>query len=71
LYWPVDIVDTLLKGIPHFLAEGPQYVITSGLFLGGLTIAAITRNQRYHQFYCIFFLIQTIVASFAIFRTLV
>jgi hypothetical protein len=37
----------------------------------GLTTAAITRNERYHQFYAIFFLVQTIVISFVIFHTLV
>ena len=71
VYGPVDVVDTLLKGVPHFLAQGPQYIISICLFLIGLTIAAITRNERYHQFYAIFFLIQTILASFAIFHTLV
>jgi hypothetical protein len=71
LYGPVDVVDTLLKGLPHFLGQGPQYVISTALFVVGLTIAAITRNQRYHQFYCIFFLSQTMMASFAFFHTLV
>jgi hypothetical protein len=36
------------------------------LFLTGVTIAAITRNERYHQFYAIFFLVQTVVISFAV-----
>jgi hypothetical protein len=71
LYGPVDVVDTLLKGVPHFLAQGPQYIVSTCLFVIGLTIAAITRNERYHQFYAIFFLIQTVLASFAIFHTLV
>jgi hypothetical protein len=34
-------------------------------------IAAITRNERYHQFYAIFFLVQTVAVSFAVFHTLV
>ena len=33
--------------------------------------AAITRNERYHEFYAVFFLIQTTVVSFLIFQTLV
>ena len=33
--------------------------------------AAITRNERYHQFYAIFFLVQTIVISFILFQRLV
>ena len=66
----VDIVDTLLKGIPHFLELGPQYVISNSLYFAGLATAAITRNERYHQFFALFFLVQTIIASFALFRTL-
>jgi hypothetical protein len=71
LFTPVDIVDSLLKGIPHFLQLGPTYIISNSLYFLGLTTAAITRNERYHQFYSVFFLIQTIVMSFAIFHTLV
>jgi hypothetical protein len=55
LFIPVDIADTLLKGVPHFLGQGPQYIARSALYLTGLTTAAITRNERYHQFYAIFF----------------
>ena len=71
LFVPIDIVDTLLKGVPHFLEQGPPYIISSTFFVTGLTIAAITRNERYHQFYAVFYFVQTIVASFAIFHTLV
>jgi len=71
LFTPVDIVDSLLKGVPHFLTLGPASFISSVLYFAGLLTAAITRNERYHQFYAVFFLIQTIVISFAIFHTLV
>jgi hypothetical protein len=71
LFIPVDIADTLLKGVPHFLGQGPQYIASSALYLTGLTTAAITRNERYHQFYAIFFLVQTVIISFALFHTLV
>ena len=71
LFAPVDIVDSLLKGVPHFLQLGPQYIAINLLYVTGLTIAAITRNERYHQFYAIFFLVQTVVNSFVLFRTLV
>jgi hypothetical protein len=71
LFMPIDVVDTLLKGVPHFLEQGPRYYISITVALTGLTIAAITRNERYHQFYAILFLIHTIVISFAIFHTLV
>jgi len=70
LYGPIDVVDTLLKGVPHFLLQGPQYIVSTALFLAGLTIAAITRNERYHQFYAIFFLAQTVIISFLLFSTL-
>jgi len=61
----------LLKGIPHFLALGPQYFVSGIIFFAGLLIAAITRNERFHQFYAIFFFSQTAVISFLVFRTLV
>ena len=67
LYSPVDFVDTLLKGIPHLVALGPLYFISSILFFAGLVIAAITRNERY----AIFFLAQTTLISFNLFRTLI
>jgi hypothetical protein len=71
LFTPVDIADSLLKGVPHFLALGPAYFISNTLYFVGLTTAAITRNERYHEFYAVFFLVQTIVISFLIFQTLV
>ena len=70
LFAPVDIVDSLLKGVPHFLNLGLSYIVINVLFLAGLVTAAITRNERYHQFYAIYFLVQTIVNSFLLFRTL-
>jgi hypothetical protein len=39
--------------------------------LAGLMTAAITRNERYHEFYAVFFFFQTVVMSFLIFQTLV
>jgi hypothetical protein len=71
LYAPVDLVDTLLKGVPHFFELGPLYIVSLVLFLVGATTAAVTRNERYHQFYAIFFLVQTVIISFALFHTLV
>jgi hypothetical protein len=71
LFAPVDIVDSLLKGVAHFLQLGPQYIVINLLYFVGITTAAITRNERYHQIYAIFFLIQTVINSFVLFRTLV
>ena len=70
LFTPVDFVDTLLKGLPHLLQLRPQYFISNPLFFAGLVTAAVTRNERYHQWYAIIFLLQTIVISFTLFRTL-
>ncbi|HYY14242.1 MAG TPA: hypothetical protein VE758_07415 [Chthoniobacterales bacterium] len=71
LFTEVDFVDSLLKGIPHFLELGPQYYISNSIYLIGLATAAITRNERYHQFYAKFFLAQPVVISFLIFHTLI
>jgi hypothetical protein len=70
LFSPVDIVDSLLKGVPHFFALGPQYFASNALYFSGMVIAAITRSERYHQWYAIIFLLQTIAISFIIFHTL-
>ena len=71
LFTPIDVVDSLLKGVAHFIALGPQYLISNTLYFVGLTTAAITRNERYHEIFAVFFLTQTVVISFLIFHTLV
>jgi hypothetical protein len=71
LFTPVDFLDSLLKGIPHLLGLGPQYFVSNTLFFAGLVTSAITRNERYHQCYAILFLVQTIIISFTLFRTLI
>jgi hypothetical protein len=70
MFIPVDIVDSLLKGVPHFLALGPIYFVSSVFYFAGLITAAITSNDRYHQFYAVFFLLQTTVGSLLIFKRL-
>jgi hypothetical protein len=70
MFTVVDIVDSLLKGIPHFLELGPRYIVSSSLYFVGQAIAAITRNERNHQFFAIFYLVQTVIISFALFHTL-
>jgi len=70
LFLPVDIVDTLLKGVPHFLAQGPQYIISSVLFAATTLTAAITRNERYHKFFAIYFFCHIVWISFSIFHSL-
>ncbi len=60
-------VDSLLKGVPHFVALGATYFISGALYFAGLMTASMTRNQRCHEFYAVFFLIQTTIVSFLIF----
>jgi hypothetical protein len=52
LFTPVDIADS-----PHFLALGPIYFASGLLYFAGLVTAAITRNERSHEFYAVFFLV--------------
>jgi hypothetical protein len=54
--------------ISIILALGPVYFASGLLYFAGLVTAAITRNERYHEFYAVFFLVQTIVISLFIFR---
>jgi hypothetical protein len=54
---PIDAVDTLLKGVAHFQAQGPIYVVTLSLLFILCVAAAITRNQRFHAAFSVFFLI--------------
>ena len=44
----VDLADTLFKGMDYFLSLGPVYPAAAGAMTLLFTIAAITRNERYH-----------------------
>jgi hypothetical protein len=70
LFIPVDIVDTLLKGIPHFVAQGPQYIAACILLSSTSVTGAITRNEGYHKFFALYCLCHIVWISFSIFRTL-
>ena len=57
-----------------FVLIGPTLLYLASILLfprEAALIAAITKNERYHQFYALFFLVQTIVISFILFRILV
>ena len=54
---PLDFLDTTLKGIPHLIAQGTIYFITIGLITALSIIALLTKNQTYHKFFAIFFLV--------------
>ena len=57
LIFPIDIIDTLLKGVAHFRDQGPAYFTTMGLLFTLCLVAAFTRSARYHAFFAVMFLI--------------
>lgn len=58
--WPLDAIDTLLKGKQHFIEQGFLYLPMLALWTTGSVIAATTTNERYHQIWSIVFLVSTI-----------
>jgi hypothetical protein len=54
---PLDFLDTILKGIPHLIAQGPIYILTIVLITILSVIALLTKNQTYHKFFAVFFLV--------------
>jgi hypothetical protein len=57
LVFPIDIIDTLLKGMAHFRDQGPLYFFTMSLLFTLCLIAAFAKNARYHSFFAILFLV--------------
>ena len=55
LVFPIDLMDTLLKGAAHFRAQGPLYLGTMLLWFVLLIIAAFNRGRRYHAFLAVIF----------------
>jgi hypothetical protein len=53
--WPLDLIDTLLKGKQHFFDQGIFYLQSMAIGMAGSIIAGITTNERYHQFWAILF----------------
>jgi hypothetical protein len=54
---PLDFLDTLLKGMPHLIAQGPIYIVTIVLLTALSIVALLTKNQKYHKFFVVFFLV--------------
>jgi hypothetical protein len=54
---PLDFLDTLLKGVPHLLAQGPIYLVTISLITVLSIVGILTKNQTYHKCCAVFFLI--------------
>lgn len=61
LVFPIDILDTFLKGIEHARAQGPFYWITMTLWFALCLIGAATKNRGYHGMFAVFFLIYNLV----------
>lgn len=57
LLTPIDAVDTILKGVAHFNAQGPLYIFTISVIFVLCLVAANTKNERFHKFFSVFFLI--------------
>jgi hypothetical protein len=57
LTFAVDLIDTLLKGLPYFLSLGPLYYGSMTLHIALCSVAAITKSPRYHAVFAIFFLV--------------
>lgn len=47
-FFLVDLVDTWLKGVEHFLSLGPVYPIQNGLFALATIIAVVSSRLAYH-----------------------
>jgi hypothetical protein len=57
LIFPIDVIDTLLKGMAHFREQGPAYFVTMVLWFVLLLIAAWTKRPGYHAFIAVLFLV--------------
>jgi len=53
--WPLDIIDTLLKGKQHFIDQGPFYLPIIAFWTIGCVIAGISKNERFHAVWAILF----------------
>ena len=49
-----DIADTLLKGVGHFLALGPVYLVGQVVMITLFITALRTRNERFHAAFAIY-----------------
>ncbi len=47
----MDILDTLLKGLPHFLGLGPEYPIRIAVMVGLCLAACFILSRRFHTLF--------------------
>jgi hypothetical protein len=65
-----DIADTALKGVEHFASLGLQYPIRMGAFIALNTVAAITRDARFHAVYAVAIAVYQIPWAIVMFATM-
>lgn len=53
----VDLGDSLLKGMDHFMNLGMEYYVATSLQIGLSVAAMFVRNERYHQVLVVTFVI--------------
>lgn len=61
LIFPIDVVDTMLKGWEHFRSQGAIYFATMGLWFAVCIAAAFIRNARFHAVFAVAFLLYNLV----------
>jgi hypothetical protein len=44
----MDVLDTLLKGVPHFLSLSPEYPIRIAVMIGLCLTGCFVRSLRFH-----------------------
>jgi len=59
--WPVDVVDTLLKGWAHFVAQGHIYVITVVTLFSLNVICAVTKREWFQRVFAVFFMVYVLI----------
>jgi heme/copper-type cytochrome/quinol oxidase subunit 4 len=59
--FPLDLIDTFLKGAEHFRAQGPLYLATMILWTVLCLTAAFTKRKVFHAGFAVFFLIYNLI----------
>lgn len=70
LYLIVDLGDSAMKGIDHFLGLGTEYWLVTVIQIGLCVAAMFTRNKPFHWAFVTFMLIYSIAWNFRQFGTM-
>lgn len=57
LIFPIDVIDSLLKGLAHFREQGPVYFLTMSLLFTCCLVAAFNKNARFHAVFAVAFML--------------